>query len=87
MIQLFWGIYQFTERFSFENFMIFYNDSTNVYTKVGVLGVHGVIVRGLVVLELASEQGSVIIQDQHTEGRPVLAKRRNSNFAILNNVM
>ena len=50
-------------------------------------GVHGVIARDLVGLELVSVQDSVITQDQLMEEHPVLEKRKNSNFATLNIVM
>ena len=52
-----------------------------------MLGEHGVIAHVLVVLELVSVQGSVIIHDLPMVDHPVLEKRKNSSFVTSKNVM
>ena len=52
-----------------------------------MLGEHGVIAHVLVVPELVSVQGSVIIHDLHMVDHPVLEKRKNSSFVTSKNVM
>ena len=52
-----------------------------------MLGEHGVIAHVLVVPELVSVQGSVIIHDLPMVDHPVLEKRKNSSFVTSKNVM
>ena len=52
-----------------------------------MLGEHGAIAHVLVVLELVSVQGSVIIHDLPMVDHTVLEKRKNSSFVTSKNVM
>ena len=52
-----------------------------------MLGEHGVIAPVLVVPELVSVQGSVIIHDLPMVDHPVSEKKKNSSFVTSKNVM